>query len=179
MTRPHNKAGEGAVALTEPWYKDIQPTYVNRARNSSRTAVKKLLRGDHEGRVIDKGGYARIKMSCHPRRDKITGYVYEQVVAAEMCLGRPLETEEIVHHDDGDKTNSYWRNLFVFPNHRAHARYHWAVRRGMKPGRSGIKLFDGISCKRPSLPKGGPPWMQSLRGRILGEVTPPAPQVSS
>jgi transposase len=42
----------------------------------------------------------------------------------ERKLGRLLSEEEVVHHEDEDKTNNDPENLVLFPNQKAHAHYH-------------------------------------------------------
>lgn len=39
-------------------------------------------------------------------------------------LGRDLRSKEVVHHEDEDKTNNKWDNLYVFKNQSNHVRYH-------------------------------------------------------
>lgn len=51
-----------------------------------------------------------------PRRD--------YVKIAEMELGRPLDSDEVVHHIDFDRSNNDPTNLFVFPNESWHGGYH-------------------------------------------------------
>lgn len=45
-------------------------------------------------------------------------------IVAEQKLGRPLETDEIVHHIDGDKRNNEPSNLMVMTQ-AEHARLHF------------------------------------------------------
>jgi len=43
-------------------------------------------------------------------------------------LGRPLMLEEVVHHIDSNCQNNELSNLMLFPNHKAHIKWHHAVR---------------------------------------------------
>jgi YHS domain-containing protein len=53
-------------------------------------------------------------------------------VVAEQLLGRPLESEEVVHHRDGNRYNNTPENLVVFPTVGNHTRFHneerWFIR---------------------------------------------------
>jgi hypothetical protein len=39
-------------------------------------------------------------------------------------LGRALTKEEVVHHINGDKDNNDIENLWLFPNNKAHEKWH-------------------------------------------------------
>ena len=162
MTMKGCSAGHGLHALDERT--PIDPKQVKRSETlrGFRASQEKI------GRLVDSRGYARIKMQCHPRRCVDTGYVYEHIVAAELCLGRSLDYGEIVHHIDGDRGNSLYSNLIVFPSQGSHARFHGALRHGMASTPTTAALFGGIRCRKPFLSRGGPHWMQALRGRIMG-----------
>lgn len=54
--------------------------------------------------------------------EKCTVYIHRLV--AEEMLGRELKPEEIVHHDDRDRSNYDEENIIVFKTKRDHARYH-------------------------------------------------------
>lgn len=43
---------------------------------------------------------------------------------AEFCLSRKLEAGETVHHHDEVPANNHPSNLWVFPSHESHLRYH-------------------------------------------------------
>lgn len=45
-------------------------------------------------------------------------------VVAEKVLGRELTREEVVHHDDRNRINNDPNNLWIFPDHSSHAKYH-------------------------------------------------------
>lgn len=55
---------------------------------------------------------------------KIGGKHLHRIVA-EQCLGRPLTSDEVVHHIDGNKHNNSPSNLAVLPNQTFHAQVHF------------------------------------------------------
>ncbi|MCI8916906.1 MAG: HNH endonuclease [Oscillospiraceae bacterium] len=50
-------------------------------------------------------------------------------VVAELMLGRPLKSGEVVHHIDGDKRNNRPENLMVFSSQKEHAAFHAAQKK--------------------------------------------------
>lgn len=54
--------------------------------------------------------------------EKCTVYIHRLV--AEEMLGRELKPGEIVHHDDGDRSNYDEENIMVFKTNSDHVRYH-------------------------------------------------------
>jgi hypothetical protein len=70
-----------------------------------------------------RNGYVMLYMPNHHRAGK-DGMLYEHIYMAEMFIGRPLEKDEEVHHEDKNRGNNTEENLFVFKTHEDHARYH-------------------------------------------------------
>ena len=70
-----------------------------------------------------KGGYIR-------RRYYYVGPKRRNRLVAEEKLNRPLKSEEVVHHINGETKDDRPENLMVFTNQAAHMKYHAAQRRG-------------------------------------------------
>jgi hypothetical protein len=82
---------------------------------------------------------------------KINGKkIDEHRLVLEKYLGRKLTNEEIVHHIDGDKSDNSISNLMLFPNKKAHAKFHF--RNGdlkISAGKNKRKLENGkLKCHR-------------------------------
>lgn len=60
-----------------------------------------------------------------------TGYVREHRLVAARMLGRPLRTEDEVHHVNRDKTDNRPENLQVM-THAEHSAIHYAEKFGKK-----------------------------------------------
>jgi hypothetical protein len=76
------------------------------------------------GRRVSRGtGYVWLYVPEHPKATGY-GYVQEHRLVAEEMLGRWLESSEVVHHIDGDKTNNDPSNLEVMTR-GAHFRAHF------------------------------------------------------
>ena len=62
---------------------------------------------------------------------KIYGRLAHRVIV-EQLLGRPLTSEEVIHHRDGNRYNNILENLVVFPTVGDHSRFHneyrWFIR---------------------------------------------------
>ncbi|MCW2926183.1 MAG: hypothetical protein JWM86_151 [Thermoleophilia bacterium] len=74
----------------------------------------------HSGRVLDRTkGYVFAWMPAHPKAKY--GYVYEHRLIAEEMVGRPLRSDEHVHHKNGVRWDNRPENLEVM-DARDHAR---------------------------------------------------------
>ena len=65
-----------------------------------------------------KGGYVYVKCTGHPRGS----WVFEHILVMERHLGRHLESSEVVHHRNRNKTDNRLANLQLFANHSEHLR---------------------------------------------------------
>jgi len=74
------------------------------------------------------GRFMFLLMPKHPCCN-IRGYYREHRFVCESILGRYLTREEVPHHIDKNTVNNKPENLYLFPNHSKHMKYHWAVRK--------------------------------------------------
>ncbi len=73
-------------------------------------------------------GYVMIYQKGHPNANKIN-QVKEHRLVMERFLGRYLTDREVVHHNNGIKTDNRVENLTMFSNGGRHTAYHHHVRR--------------------------------------------------
>ena len=92
-------------------YKTLSAARLEQLRDSpvAKGTIKRLYGPDHwnwKGGHIASNGY---RVICkHGKKN-----LYEHRVVAEEMLGRPLESNEVVHHTDGDRVNNDPSNLEV------------------------------------------------------------------
>lgn len=51
-------------------------------------------------------------------------FAKQAYLVAEVCLGRLVCNDEVVHHHDENPSNNNPRNLWLFPNNQSHSGYH-------------------------------------------------------
>lgn len=94
------------------------------------------------GRWMTGAGYILAHCPDHPNASK-TGYVFEHRLVMEEMLGRYLETDEIVHHIDGNKANNDPDNLAVMDKGQ-HISEHFAASHEVKRLRKRVKELEAI-----------------------------------
>lgn len=95
----------------------------NGKNNDNRKHNLRSARGYRNQGQVKSNGYNTIYMPEHPKAFD-NGCVYEHVLIAEKMLGRPLTSEEVVHHKDENKTHNQDNNLMVFATDKDHLNYH-------------------------------------------------------
>lgn len=84
-------------------------------------------------KIVRKGDYDYAIVRGHPNATK-NGYVLHHRVIMENHLNRLLNSDEIIHHKNGDKRDNNLSNLEVM-NNKEHCRLH-----GLEQGRNWVTL---------------------------------------
>jgi hypothetical protein len=113
------KYGEEAADL------DMRGRHGNHARGEANG------RWNH-GRLIASNGYVIVRVS---EGGFGNGYDYEHRVVVARLLGRPLTSDEQIHHRNGNILDNSPDNLVVEESRSAHAHEHWPCRQRDHLGR--------------------------------------------
>lgn len=86
------------------------------------------------GRHVAPSGYIMVWAPDHPDATK-AGYVREHRLVMERHLGRRLLPDEVVHHENRDKTDNRIENLRLFASQAEHKRHEIAFATRDEKGR--------------------------------------------
>ena len=106
-------------------------SYMFGRKQSPEMIAKRVKRGSEHYKwsgetTMHSGGYPMIRVPDHPHADR-NGFVLEHRHVYEQHAGRILESEEYVHHKNGDKHDNRVENLEL-TNMVDHARHHMKIR---------------------------------------------------
>lgn len=90
-------------------------TYCSRKCKGKAEALKPKPWARPDEKLLHPAGYVLVWRPDHPRAVH-RGRVFEHILVAEEKIGRPLTTDDHVHHVDGDKQNNHPDNLMVLSN---------------------------------------------------------------
>lgn len=85
------------------------------------------------GRIVTGQGYIRIRKPDHPRA--VNGYVLEHILVMENKIGRNIESEEAIHHINGNTQDNRPENLKLFSNNGKHLSETYCREKRCKCGR--------------------------------------------
>lgn len=114
---------------------------LNKHNNKSVRRTSEAFQGSNNhrwkgGRKKD-GKYIMLYQPDHPFNNK--NYIAEHRYSVEAYLGRFLTTKEVIHHINKIKQDNRPENLYLFPSHSEHIKYHWRVRKNKHKLISNIK----------------------------------------
>lgn len=85
------------------------------------------------GRLNRRDGYIFVKQPSHPFAG-FNGYVMEHRLVMEKRVGRYLQSNEIVHHRDGNRSNNDDSNLILLDKNKHQTSYLAGFQEGIAQG---------------------------------------------
>lgn len=120
-----------------PWNKDTKGIMKSNKTSFKKGQIpwdygKKLPRGNKaanwKGGIVNNSGYKYIYMPQHPFSNK-SGYIKYSRFIIEKHICRYLNSKEVVHHIDRNKSNDNLINLMLFSNNSEHMKFHYKIRK--------------------------------------------------
>lgn len=97
----------------------------------------------NDGKIISSQGYVRIRVGKdHPLADP-NGYAYEHLIVWVSSGRRRPEKDEIIHHENGDKTDNRIQNLSLMSRAKHNSIHNQSKARNEKGQFSGT-AWDGL-----------------------------------
>lgn len=121
------------------------------------------------GSTITKDGYREIHCPGHPAAKKHTPYILEHRLVMEKMIGRFLESNEVVHHKDGNRLNNSPENLHLFSENRHHLAHELAGR-CPKWSAAGLDRMKERRLLRKSRAALGIPWNLTGDVELCSEI---------
>ena len=75
------------------------------------------------GRRVANNGYVLLYLPDHPKANS-KGYVHEHTVVMETFLGKPLPSQAVIHHINGNRADNRLENLLPCEDNSYHMHLH-------------------------------------------------------